>query len=165
MRLIQHRSLQPDCWMHLTDDEADQPQSKVSVTLDRLREDPSIWTERELPWGVRLNNDTDPAALDGHLNSLSLITIDFPKFVDGRGYTLATLLRRAGYTGELRAIGDVLPDQIAFMERCGFDSFLLADGKDANLALQRFDELGAPYQSAGDGKPAAWRRFGDTADS
>ena len=72
----------------------------------------------------------------GELASFNLIAVNFPKFVDGRGYSTAALLRqRYGYTGELRAVGDVLHDQLFFMRRVGFDSYALKDGKSLDYAI------------------------------
>ncbi len=72
---------------------------------------------------VRIEPGDDARALLPYLNQLSLVEITFPAFRDGRGYSSARILREAGYTGELRAAGDVLVDQIAYMRRCGFDAF------------------------------------------
>src|SRR5215472_10499502 len=74
--------------------------------------------------GVWLKPDEDPGALAADLASLPLIAVDFPKFTDGRGYSTAKLLRhKFRFTGELRAIGDVLRDQLYYMRQCGFDAF------------------------------------------
>lgn len=98
--------------------------------------------------GVRLPNDTDPEGLSTEdLGRWPAIAIEFPKYTDGRGYSLGRLLRqRYGYTGELRAVGDVLHDQLMFMERCGFDAFELKAGKDIEKALGAFDQIEARYQ-------------------
>ena len=72
--------------------------------------------------GVALQGSDDPAALADDLGQLPLVAIHFPKFTDGRGYSSATLLRsRYGYSGELRAYGEVLRDQFNYLLRCGFD--------------------------------------------
>ena len=82
------------------------------------------WRQRPAWPAVALAN-TDPVeALAGHVGSLRLIVLHFPRFNDGRAYSQARLLReRLGYTGELRATGGVLQDQLPFLLRCGFDSF------------------------------------------
>ena len=72
----------------------------------------------------------------------------FPKFTDGRGYSIARLLRRLGWKGELRAVGDVLRDQLFYMTRCGFDAFALRDDQDAQVALTAFSDFSTPYQPA-----------------
>ena len=85
--------------------------------------------------------------------------MNFPKFTDGRGYSTARLLReRYGYTGELRAIGDVLHDQLFYMARCGFDAFALKDGKDVAKAVNAFETFMTPYQAAVDQPQPLFRR-------
>ena len=73
---------------------------------------------------VRIEPGEDARDLIPHLDRLTLVEVTFPKFRDGRGYSSARILREAGYAGELRAAGDVLADQVPFMKRCGFDSFV-----------------------------------------
>lgn len=114
---------------------------------------------RAAPVGVWLDPAEDPADLRADLALLPLIAINFPKFTDGRGYSLARLLReRHGYAGEIRAIGDVLHDQLFLMARCGFDAFALKDGKNAELALRAFETFREPYQAAVDRAEPLFRR-------
>ena len=106
---------------------------------------------------VRLEPDEDARALIPHLDRLALIEVAFPKFRDGRGYSSARILREAGYTGELRAQGDVLVDQIAYMKRCGFDTFApekALNPADVEAALTRWPEH---YQGAADGAVPIWK--------
>lgn len=106
---------------------------------------------------VRLEPDEDARALIPHLDRLALIEVAFPKFRDGRGYSSARILREAGYTGELRAQGDVLVDQIAYMKRCGFDTFApekALNPDDVEAALTRWPEH---YQGAADGTVPIWK--------
>ena len=87
----------------------------------------------------------------GDLASFNLIAVNFPKFVDGRGYSTAALLRqRYGYTGELRAVGDVLHDQLFFMRRCGIDAYAVRADKDIVAALAGLDDFSDSYQAAAD---------------
>ena len=98
--------------------------------------------------GVWLAPTDDPAALDAHLASVPLVAVQFPKFADGRGYSIAARLRRRGYRGDLRAIGEVLVDQLFMLKRVGFTSFALrADQSeaDARAALNRYSDA---YQAA-----------------
>jgi uncharacterized protein (DUF934 family) len=90
-----------------------------------------------------------------------VIAVNFPKFTDGRGFSAARLLReRYGYQGELRAIGDVLRDQLQELERCGFDAFLLRADQDVQSALHAFADLSDQYQtSALQPLPLFRRRF------
>ena len=128
------------------DDVSEQP----AVTLD-------AFLDQSNATAVRLEPDEDARALIPFLDRLALIEIAFPTFRDGRGYSSARVLREAGYTGELRAEGDVLVDQIAFMRRCGFDSF--APAKPLNeaavtAALARYDHV---YQRAADAGVPVWK--------
>lgn len=83
------------------------------------------------------------------LKEAPLIAVDFPSFLDGRGLSIGFILRtRFGYRGELRAIGDVLRDQLENMRRCGFDSFAIRQDKSVVDALRGFSEISARYQGA-----------------
>lgn len=107
---------------------------------------------------VRLESGDDARALLPHLERLALVEVSFPKFRDGRGYSASRILREAGYTGELRAQGDVLVDQIPLMRRCGFDSFAPEAPVDEAVlaaALARYDDV---YQIAADGQVPVWKR-------
>lgn len=96
---------------------------------------------------VLLSPDSDPLALQGHLGSLQLIAIDFPAFADGRGYSIARTLReRLGYAGELRAVGDVLRDQLSYMAQVGFDAFAIREDRSAAEALDGLADFSEQYQ-------------------
>ncbi len=117
------------------------------------------------PLGIRLASDQGADTVADDVDRFSVIELEFPTFKDGRAYSTARLLReRHGFRGELRAVGNVLRDQLSFMHRCGFNAFEV-DGEDAadqlRLALR---ELGAWYQWTGDGRPTAarLRRSGQT---
>jgi uncharacterized protein (DUF934 family) len=106
---------------------------------------------------VRLESDEDARLLIPHLDRLALVEVAFPKFRDGRGYSSARILREAGYTGELRAAGDVLVDQIAFMRRCGFDSFVPDVPLDAEAVEASLNFYGQVYQGAADAGVPVWK--------
>lgn len=98
--------------------------------------------------GVWLSPTDDPAALAGDVAVLPVIAVDFPSFTDGRGYSTARLLReRYGYRGELRAIGDVGRDQLAYLRQAGFDAFALPDGVDLDAARAGLADFTDGYQS------------------
>ena len=101
---------------------------------------------------VRIEPGDDARVLLPFLDRLQLVEVNFPVFGDGRGYSSARVLREAGYTGELRAVGDVLIDQLAYMRRCGFDAFAPdspLDEDDAQAAFARWENV---YQHAADGR-------------
>ena len=97
---------------------------------------------------VWLNSDENPAQITGELHSLPLIALNFPVFTDGRSYTNARELRQKyAYTGEIRAIGDVLRDQLYYMAQCGFDSFDIRHDQEVDLCLDAFKDFETCYQS------------------
>ena len=99
--------------------------------------------------GVWLDANEGPEAIADDVQRFPLIAVNFPKFGDGRGYSIARLLReRYGFRGELRAIGDVLHDHLFFMEQCGFDAFALREDQDAPEALSVFGTFSDGYQTS-----------------
>jgi uncharacterized protein (DUF934 family) len=103
-----------------------------------------------LPEGevLRLEPQDDLSVLTEKIKNAARIDVNFPKFGDGRGFSIARLLReRYGYTGELRAVGQVGRDHLYYMEQCGFDAFLLREGEDVADALAAFDDFSERYQS------------------
>jgi len=98
---------------------------------------------------VRLEPADDPASVADRLDRVARIEVNFPKFGDGRGYSIARLLReRYGYKGELRAVGHITRDNLFFMESCGFDAFELREGEDAHQALAAFGDFSEAYQAS-----------------
>lgn len=105
---------------------------------------------------VRIEPGEDARELLPHLEQIALVEVNFPVFGDGRGYSAARILREAGYTGELRATGDVLIDQLAIMRRCGFDAFAPAkplDPAEVETALATWPH---DYQAAADNAVPIW---------
>ncbi len=135
-----------DSLRYRTDDAHDEP----AVTLDSF-------LGQSNATAVRIEAGEDAAVLLPHLDRLALVEVSFPKFRDGRGYSTGRILREAGYTGELRAQGDVLVDQIPLMRRCGFDSFAPEAPVDEAVlaaALARYDHV---YQAAADDGVPVWK--------
>ncbi|WP_379865109.1 DUF934 domain-containing protein [Marinobacter sp. M5B] len=109
--------------------------------------------------GVWLDSHDEPEILAGVVNELPVIAVNFPKFSDGRGYSIARLLReRLSYRNELRAVGDVLLDQLQFMKRCGFDTYVLRADKDINKAARCLNFFTQGYQAATDTDEPLFRR-------
>lgn len=91
----------------------------------------------------------DPGALAASLGRLKVVAVNFPKFGDGRGYSIGRLLReRYGYRGELRAVGEVARDHLYFMAQCGFDAFQLRAGEDPQEALDALNDFSEAYQAS-----------------
>ena len=109
--------------------------------------------------GVWLANTEDPATIADELKHFALVAIYFPHFTDGRGASIARLLReRHGWSGELRAIGDVIRDVIFYLSRCGFDAFDLKAGADAQAALSAFGDFSEAYQTSFERPQPLFRR-------
>ncbi len=97
---------------------------------------------------VCVDSDDDPYELANDVIDLPLICLNFPVFRDGRAFSAAAILReRLNYQGEIRAIGDVLRDQLFYMKKCGINSFDLADGVKVEQALAAFNEFSTSYMS------------------
>ena len=138
-----------DALLRFRDDAAhDEP----AITLDAFLDGQTNAT------AVRLEAGDDARALLPHLTRLALIEVSFPTYRDGRGYSAAAILREGGYTGELRAQGDVLVDQLPHMRRCGFDSFAPEAEIDADVLQRSLDRYRDHYQAATDGVAPIWRR-------
>ena len=109
--------------------------------------------------GLWLDSDEEPESIPGEVNDFPLIALNFPVFSDGRGFSSAVVLRQhLGYTGELRAIGDVQRDPLFYMKRCGFDSFELAENVKTEDALRAFDDFHNNYQSTVEAPEPLFRR-------
>ena len=108
---------------------------------------------------LRLEPGDDPAGVADRLHSAARVEVNFPSFTDGRGYSIARLLReRLGYQGELRAVGDVQRDQLFYLARCGFDAFLLRDGQDAGESIAALTDFSEAYQASVERPEPLFRR-------
>ena len=148
-----------DGWTHLADDAPVPPQGDVIVSLKRWQSEREALTGRNGGIGIQLAGGDSIEAIEGDLGRLGVIALEFGQFKDGRSYSLARLLReRHKYKGELRAVGDVLRDQIFFMRRCGIDTFELRADRSAEDALAALHEFSVTYQAAADQKQPLFRR-------
>ena len=129
----------------------DEPVADPGVTV-------GSFGEQSNATAVRLEPGDEARDLIPHLERIRLVEVNFPVFGDGRGYSAARILREAGYTGELRAVGDVVIDMLGHLRRCGFDAFapeVPLDEADARAAFDRWPEV---YQATGDGRTAIWAK-------
>ena len=172
--IILNGQIHQDDWHTLRLTETDDPTTltvPVSPTT-RYLVPLSVWQAQQTTLQSALQNGTlglwltgtdHPADIADLLPRIKLIAIDFPKFADGRGYSIASLLRsRYHYRGELRAIGEVLRDQFAYLTRCGFDSLQPPEGKytttQLQAALASLHTFSEPYQGAVDTPEPLFRR-------
>jgi uncharacterized protein (DUF934 family) len=129
----------------------------VIVSAERFAEEADGLLAGGRKVGVRLRSDQGPEALVYDLPRLSLIALEFPKFTDGRAFTTAVLLReRYGFTGEIRAVGDVLREQAGEMVRCGINAFEPSDGSTAEDWERVLARRRRVYQTSADGRAPAW---------
>jgi uncharacterized protein (DUF934 family) len=155
--VIKNRQISEDRWQHVADD-AELPAGPAIVSLARWQRERAALLERGQV-GVRLPNTANVADLAEDLPVLEVVALEFPKFADGRAHSQARLLReRYGYRGELRAVGDVLRDQLLFMARNGFDAFELRADRSLEDALAAFGEFSESYQPAADQPLPLYRR-------
>jgi uncharacterized protein (DUF934 family) len=129
----------------------DEPVDHPAVTVD-------AFIDQYNSSAVRIEPGDDPRELVPHLERLALVEVNCPAFGDGRGYSSARILRQAGYDGELRAVGDVLVDQLAYMRRCGFDAFEPDQQLDMDDVQAAFDRWPDVYQKAADTRTPIWAK-------
>jgi len=158
-KLIKQSVIVENVWQKLEADFSDSIENKaVLVPLDHFLENPDLVIGNAQA-GVWLESDQGPEKLEPFIEQLALIAINFPKFADGRGYSYARILRdRLNYQGELRAIGDVLHDQLFYLKRCGFDSFAIREDKNAEIAMTGLTAFTETYQGATDQPAPLFRR-------
>ena len=156
-KIIKGRQIVDDAWQVLTLAEGETPK-QVAIPVGKVLVPLAVWLARhdELlqrkhhgdDLGVWLSPADDPAAIAAHVGHFAVVAVEFPGFGDGRGYSTAALLRsRYGYKGELRAIGDVLRDQLFYLARVGFDAFAIRADRSAEDALNGFKDFSEVYQS------------------
>ena len=166
-KIIKDRIIVEDDWHVLRLAEGDSvesvivPSCKVIVPLKVWLAHAGLKDRRDV--GVWLTSDERPEELQAVLaenpQQFALIAVDFPKFTDGRGYSIAYNLRtRLGYDGELRAIGDVLRDQLFYMQRVGFNAFAVRADKNIEDALKGLTDFSEKYQTSWDEKTPLFRR-------
>ena len=162
--IIKNKTVVSDDWsvLRLAEGESAEsvtiPEGRVIVPLkvwqaqgEALKSRPEI--------GVWLASDERAEELKGQLENFRVVAVDFPKFADGRGYSIAYNLRaRLGYAGKLRAIGDVLRDQLFYMQRVGFDAFAVRADKNIHDAVKGLTDFSEKYQTSWDEKNPLFRR-------
>ena len=164
-QLIKHGIAITDSWQILELGEGESPET-VTLPDGDVIFPLAVWQARKdeivsrPTIGLLLQPADRVEDVAGELASFNLIAVNFPKFVDGRGYSTAALLRqRYHYQGEIRAVGDVLHDQLFFLKRVGFDAWALKEGKSAGYAIANgFTTFGEAYQTSADQPEPHFRR-------
>ncbi len=162
--IIKNKTIVEDDWSVLRLAENDTPEN-VTVAADKVIVPLKVWLVQRnkllgrADLGVWFASDERPESIKNDIDKFSVIAIDFPKFSDGRGYSIAFNLRaRMDYTGELRAIGDVLRDQLFYMQRVGFDAFAPRPDRNIQEALKGLDDFSEVYQTSINQKLPLFRR-------
>jgi uncharacterized protein (DUF934 family) len=134
-------------------DDAALPDGPVLVSLARFQKDREALLARNTPVGVKLQSSENPENLGADVNHFSLVALEFPKFRDGRAFSWARILRtRMGFTGEIRAVGDFLFDQVNYQNRVGFDAWEVPDHFTIEMFNRALAEMTNVYQPSADGK-------------
>ncbi len=163
-KLIKNRALAQDPWTLIQEvanleEIAQFNEQAIIVPLQAWQEHKTALQQRSGRCAVWLKSHELPSELGDDLHGFELIALHFPTFADGRAYSSARELRNnLAYKGEVRAIGDVLRDQLYYMARCGFDAFALRDDQNIEVALQAFDDFADGYQASVDKPLPLFRR-------
>lgn len=160
LNIIKDGAIVADTYQLITDAGA-LPAQDILVSLDVWQQQRDAILAHPHKKAVMLKPDQHPEVIADDVKQFDMIALDFPAFADGRGYSYAALLRqRFGFTGELRATGDVFKDNLFYLKRCGFNSFAVRADKDINVALQGLNDFSESYQASVDeSRPLYRRRF------
>ena len=151
-KLIKGGIFSADTYAQVSDDAA-LPDGPVLVSLARFEKERDTLLARNTPVGVLLQADQSPEKLGEDVTRLSLIALDFPKFRDGRAFSWARILRtRLGYTGQVRAVGKFIYDQINYQHRVGFDAWTVPEGFTIEQFRRALSEMTDVYQPSTDGR-------------
>lgn len=151
-KLIKSGAYTQDTYVPVADDAA-LPDGPVLVSLARFQKDREALLARNTPVGVKLLSSENPEKLGADVNHFSLVALEFPKFRDGRAFSWARILRtRMGFTGEIRAVGDFLFDQVNYQNRVGFDAWEVPDHFTIEMFNRALAEMTNVYQPSADGK-------------
>ena len=146
MPLLKNGAIVADDWITLGLEDQKPESGDIVVPYARLLKEWESLAEHDGRLGVIFTNIDRAEALALFLPRLALIVLPFPSFTDGRAYSLARQIREIGYTRELRAAGNVLPDQVQFMLQVGFDSFEIGDRFTADIWLKASRQMSLAYQ-------------------
>jgi len=154
MQIIKNKAVVEDSWVHYSGT-GDLPEGNVILSLKDFRE--------MAPQGRKIGVQLEPGDLADDirddLDRIDLIAINFPTFMDGRGYSLAKILRdRYGYQKEIRAVGDIMRDQLFYLQRCGFNAYEIKAGRDIMDAVKGLEDFSVTYQVSADEKQPIYRR-------
>jgi len=156
MALIRDEQLVEDAYTSVADDNDLPVSGAVLVSLKRWTNERDALIARADPIGVRLKSDESPELIAGDLDQIALVALEFPQFRDGRAFSYARILReRLGFQGQVRAVGDVLMEQLHFMLRSGFNAFEIESKDPLGQFRTAMADFSVWYQPTGDDRPTA----------
>jgi uncharacterized protein (DUF934 family) len=150
MKIIKDQQIVENTWIYIPDDTKLPAEiSDITVSLNRWNEEYNNLGKYQRKVGVRINPDNSIESLDPSIMKVALIEVNFPVFTDGRSFSLAQLLRtRLKFQGEIRAVGQFMPDQIFYLARVGVNSFALENQGNLADAITMFDDFSDSYQAS-----------------
>jgi len=156
MALIKDQTLSDDLFINVASGDDIPANVPVIVSLEQWQDQWQQLVRRGTPLGIRLRSDQHPEIIADDLEQIDVIALEFPAFRDGRAYSYARLLReRYGFTGELRAVGDVLLEQLHFMQRVGFNAFEINSADPLKDFQMASDDFSVWYQPSADDRKTA----------
>ena len=148
MPVIKDHQISENAWTYVAD-EAPLVNGDITVSVTRWNNEKAQLLERSSKVGVRLMPSDTVDSISDDLGAISLIELNFPVYTDGRSFSQARLLKdRCGYTGELRATGNFLADQVFYLHRVGIDSFEFNDPKAMEVGLAAMKDFSSAYQTS-----------------
>lgn len=163
-KIIRNGEVIDDDWIALSDDDRLPASGNIHFSLDRWNREKSAiveWANNcDGQYGIRIPNTLDVNDLGDEWFILSIAILDFPEFSDGRALSQARVLRdQLGFTGEIRATGDVQRDQMYHMSRSGINAFVVKEGRDIDAAINSLRDFTLAYQGAADNPAPGFRRW------
>tara|TARA_B110000259_G_scaffold70111_1_gene82666 strand:+ start:5954 stop:6433 length:480 start_codon:yes stop_codon:yes gene_type:complete len=158
--MLSHGAVADNNWTVLQQPVESIPAGDILVPLNYWLEHRVELKQQSGQVGVWLDSDEEVESLADDLPQLPVVALNFPKFVDGRGFSSARLLRdRYDYQGEVRAIGNIIQDQLFMLQRCGFSQFSLANDIDLEAAAKSLNDFSDGYQTAADQAEPLFKRL------
>jgi uncharacterized protein (DUF934 family) len=158
-QLLKDGNVIDNSWQLVDADTGALPQGDILISTSQWHKQQDVLADRAGAVGVWIDSHEEIEAFADGIIALPVIAINFPKFADGRGFSLARLLReRYGYSGEIRAIGEIIRDQLFLMQRCGFNAFAFDTELDLAEASKSLQDFSDAYQVAVDQPEPLFKR-------
>jgi len=148
MKIIKDKQIIEDSWTHVADSD-EITSGDITVSLSRWKKEKAELNNHQGNIGIRISPADTVEDIATDLKNMKLVAVEFPAFTDGRAFSHARLLRsRYGYEGEIRAIGNYMPDQVFYLTRVGVNAFQLETPKELQLALSTMNDFTVKYQAS-----------------